>query len=299
MRVIEPVTVTADVLTSINVPEDEYPLWDATKPYVKGSRVIRGHRCWEGAADTIPAGTDPLTETGASKWADMGATRQWAMFDQAKGTLTTRDGPIVVTLTPGRIDSLVLLELTASKVTVAATVNNQEVWRRVQLTQVGGREIDNIYDWLFAPIGKRERLLFDDLPSYRNAIYTVTIEGASSTMPVACGTLLIGAMLDIGKTGSGVDIGIVDFSKKQRNDYGVITVQERGYSDSLTYSVAVQMARIDAVKKRLADLRATPTVWIGSANLDAMLTYGYFNNFKLRVARLTGIAVCDLGVESL
>ncbi|WP_294390457.1 hypothetical protein [uncultured Sphingomonas sp.] len=300
MKVIDPLPITEAVLTNINLPETEYPAWSSTATYTKGARVIRGHKRWEAAAESVQAGVDPLTEAGAQKWSDMGATNRWAMFDQAKGTLATRNGPITITLTPGaRIDSVALLELSAKQVTVAVSVGGTEIYRETQVTAAGGRDIDNLYDYLFAPIGTRTKLLFESLPSFSNAVVTVTIEGVSNTAPVKCGTFLIGQMFDIGTTLTDVDIGIADFSKRSRSDFGVITVVPRNYSDNLTYQVMIQSSRTDAIKDKVASLRAIPTLWIGGPTLDTLLTYGFFSNFKVRLQRLTGVSRCDLNVESL
>lgn len=297
MKVIRPTIVTDAILTSSSIAESEYPAWAAPTSYAVGGRVIRGHAVWESLV-AANAGNDPLTAANqGTKWLKIGADNRWAMFDQAKGSLSSAAGQIVVVLTAGRIDSLALTELTAKQVTVSVTVGGAEVYRRTQVTAIGGRSIDNWYDWFFAPIGTRTKLLFDDLPSYRNAVVTVTIDPISGT--ASCGTLLVGRMFDIGTTLSGVDLGIDDFSQRNRDQFGVLSIVPRDYSDINSYPVAIQSSRVDDIKGTLTDLRTTPTVWIGSAVLDALFTYGIVRSFRINLTLLTGISNCSLDIESL
>lgn len=301
MKVIRPTFVTDANLTSSSLTENDYPAWSASTGYTTGQRVIQGHHRWESVFVGTNTGNDPLLETDASRWLDLGATNRWAMFDQAKGSLSSGTSTIQVVLTPGRIDSLALLDLNAKSVRVTVTIAgvSTPVYDKTQSTNIGGRGIDNWYDWFFAPIGQRTTLLFDDLPSYKNGIVTVLIDGGGTSAPVACGTLLIGRMFQIGTTLSGADLGINDYSKKDRDQFGVVTLVARPFSDSNKYSILMDSAQVDAVRNALSNLRATPTVWIGDDGLDALQTYGFYSSFRINVALLNGTSTVSLEVEGL
>jgi hypothetical protein len=295
MKVIRPTFVTDTILTSSTIPENDYPAW-AAGSYALGAHVIRGHHRWESlvASNT----SDPLTGD-ATKWLDMGATNRWSMFDQAKGSLATAVGSIEVVLAPGRIDCAALLDVVAKEVTATVTVSGTQVYSRTLVSAIGGHNIDNWYDWFFAPIGERTNFLFDDLPSYRNGVVKFTFTGKASDAAVSCGTLLMGRMFEIGITLSGVDIGIDDYSKKTRDQYGVQTIRPGNFSDTNSYQIAIQSSQVDAIKAVLASLRATPTVYIGEDGLDALFTYGTYKSFRINLQLLTGISNCSLETDGL
>lgn len=274
-----------------------YAAWSSGTTYAKDAIVSNAanHRRYRSvqASNT----NHPLTDT--TWWQDIGATNRWAMFDQAKGSLSTSTGSMQVVLTPGRVDSLALLDVTAKQVTVTMTVSGVEKYRKTQVSARGGHNIDNWYDWFFADIGVRTAFLFDDLPSYKNGVITILIEGAGSSVAVAVGTLLIGRMFEFGTTLSGVGIGIVDYSKKDRDQFGVVTIVERPYSDANEYQVAIPSGQVDAIKAVLTTLRATPTIYIGEEGFDALFTYGWFTSFRINLTMLTGISMCSIDVEGL
>ena len=175
-----------------------YAAYNAATNYAKDVIVssAASHRRYQ----SLQAGNTGHALTDTAWWLDIGATNRWAMFDQAKGSLSTVIDQMQIVLSPGRIDSLVLLDVAGKQATVVVTVGGVVVYNKTQVTAIGGRSIDNWYDWFFAPIGVRTSLLFDDLPSYRNGVVTVTIEATSDTSAVSVGTLLIGRMFDIGTT---------------------------------------------------------------------------------------------------
>ena len=300
MNVIDPTFITDAILTSSSVAEPEagYTAYNPASSYADKAHVwvAATHRRYE-AIGALTAGFYPPDHP--EKWLVLGSTNRWAMFDQAAGSRTTDTGQIEVVLTPGRINSVALLDLDAKQVTVDVHVSGVLKYTRTQVTAVGGVPIDNWYDWFFAPIGTRTTLLFDDLPAYRNSVVTVTIDATGSGETVSCGTLLIGSMFDLGTTLSGVDIGIDDFSSKTRDQFGTRTIVERPYVDTVSYQIAMPSARVDAVKTTLASFRATPTLYIGNKTIDSTFTYGTWRSFRINLARLTGMSNLSLDVESL
>lgn len=118
LRLLRPASIDDAVLTSSNVPENDYPAWSASATYALGARVILSatHRIYESAANGN-VGNDPTGSAG--QWIDIGPTNRWAMFDEALGSQTERAGSIVVSLDPvDPIDAVALLDVTAVSVRV-------------------------------------------------------------------------------------------------------------------------------------------------------------------------------------
>src|SRR3546814_2813112 len=83
------------------------------------------------------------------------------------------------------------------------------------------------YDYYFAEIIPRESFVLSDLPPYGTAAITVTVTGAST---VGIGNLIVGPVADFGLTDFGMKLGILDYSLKNKDDFGITGLVESGYA---------------------------------------------------------------------
>ena len=268
MQVLAPIAVTDASLVSSSVSETDYAAWSSGTSYGKGARVILAatHRIYESAVDGN-AGTDPAGTSG--KWLDIGPTNKWAMFDQALGSSTSAPGLIAVTITGAAIGAIALLDV------VGATV-------RVQTAS---------YDRT-VPVGAGATT-FLDLPPATTRV-TVTITGAGT---VSVGTLLAGKVVGLGITEAGAGAGITDYSRKVVDDFGEVTIVERAWAKRMTAKTLISTAAIDAVFGRVAAVRATPVLWMGSKGLDSLTIYGFFKDFSIEVGET--LSKVSLSIEGL
>ena len=264
LRLIQPVTIDDSVLTASNVPENDAPAWAAGTTYGDAARVIAGHRVFE-SLTAANVGNDPLTSTG--KWVEVGPTNRWAAFDQALGTVMAAAAPIVVTLASGTADALALLDVTGVAVRVQANG-----YDRTQAVAPGA-------------------LTFTDLPG---GAVTVTIAGPGT---VSVGTLLIGRMVALGVTEASPTAGITDYSRKEVDDFGEVTIVQRAWSKRMQARALIRADAVDTVFDRIAALRAIPALWIGDADSDALTIYGFFKDFSIEIGDTT--AKLSLTVEGL
>ena len=119
MKVIPPLDVTDAMLTSIDIPENDYPEWADATAYVRGDYVISTttHTVYHCLVDhTSDPSKNPDTETAALAdpliddpdpvhWQVIGATNRWKLFDKKPSVQATQNGGFEVTLTPGVIIS--------------------------------------------------------------------------------------------------------------------------------------------------------------------------------------------------
>ncbi len=85
----------------------------------------------------------------------------------------------------------------------------------------------------------------------------------------------------IGECLVGTDVGIVDYSRKERDEFGDITVIERGYTDYITYRVQIETSRADEVRTKLASVRAVLAAYVGTEKYVVTEVQGYLNNFTI------------------
>ncbi len=267
-RMVSPAAVTEAVLGYSSVPEDDAPAWAAGVTYAQGARVLVAHRVYE---SLIPGnvGNDPAA---SGKWVDTGPANRWRMFDEALGTATSAAGQIVVTLNPESVNAVALLDV------VGATVR----------VQVPG------YDRT-APVGSDGTALFLDLPMTGGpGNLSVTIDGSGT---VAVGTMLIGRLVALGVTEASPTAGITDYSRKDVDDFGEVTIVPRAWSKRMEARTLIRADALDAVFDRLASVRARNSLWIGDPDSGALTTYGFVRDFSIEVDDTT--AKVSLSIEGM
>lgn len=266
LRLLEPVAIDDGALVSSSVPEDDYTPWSEVTNYVAGARVRAGHRIYESAvADNL--GHDPADSDG--HWIDIGPTNRFAMFDEALGTLTTASGSITVTLNVENVDAVALLDVTAATVRVQAA--------GYDTTQAAGENA----------------ITFLDLAGLTGSV-TVTIAGAGE---VAVGTLLVGSLKALGLTRTSPTAGIMDYSRKETDDFGQPVIVERAWAKRMAIDAVIRADALDTVANRIARVRARPCLWIGDDDLDSLTVYGFFNDFSIEVGPT--ISNLSLSIEGL
>ncbi|WP_370308352.1 hypothetical protein, partial [Sphingobium abikonense] len=269
LKLLQPVTINDVVLSSSSVPENDFPGWSATATYALGARIIRGHRIHESAASGNK-GNDPLTSVG--KWIDIGPTNRWAMFDEALGSITQASTSITVYLNrTDAVNAIALLDVTGTSV----------------------RVVTQGYDRVFPVTAAPGMATFLDLPVGQSQIM-VRISGTGT---VSAGTLLMGRIVGLGTTEAAPTAAIIDYSRKDTDDFGDVTVVERAWAKRMDVRALVRSDAVDLVTQRVASVRARPCLWIGDDGLETLTIYGFFKDFSASIdERVSTIA---LSVEGL
>jgi len=298
MKVIKPTVITDAMLVSSTVAEDDHAVWVSGTTYAIGDKRIRTetHRIYERI--TAGAGTTP-PEDDSTNWLDIGPTNRWAMFDDVVGTVTTHDSPLTVVLEPGSVTGLALLELMGRQVqaTMKDGPGGTVVYDRT--IDLDGTIIESIYDWFFSEFEQRTDAVLTDLPGqFTGCELTITITATSGD--AACGVCKPGMVIDIGGTQYGARVGIVDYSKKDRDQWGNTIIVPRAYSKKGTFEVVTEKYRLNKIYRTLVALRATPAVYIGTEyqGYEPLIVYGFFKDFSIDVA-YPAHHLCSLEVEGL
>lgn len=296
MKIIVPQAVTPSTLTSSNVPETDAPAWSAGTYYL-GDQVIYNHRVWE----VIATSTTDQPDTGAvanpPTWLDTGADNRYKMFDRVISTQTENDDTIEVTITPGTIvNAVALFGLSANQVTVVVDDPTDGIVYDTTKNLQDNTLVTNWYSYFFEPIIARDDVIFDDLPSYGTAAIEVIVDAGAGT--AKCAELVIGQQRTLGVSNFGTGVSIIDYSIKSTDEFGNVIIVPRAYSKRADYDVTVETSQVSAVQKSLADIRTTPTVFIGDSNRPETVVYGYYKQFQI-VLSTPSISSCSLEVEGL
>jgi hypothetical protein len=313
LQLLQPIAITEAVLTSSSVSEDDAIEWTAAGGYALGQRVIRRstHRVWESLLERN-VGHDPATTTGA--WLDVGPTNRWAMFDQALGSVTTDEAPIVVTLRPGPAASgLAILDCNAATVRVQAPGYDRTV------APLGGSGAALFLDLSLAagasitvtltPFGKAAtHVVWDDGFAWDDSVsWQDTVAGTATAEPpswadaegvsdltnwqdsrggdgtVFVGTLLLGILRPLGITEGSATSGIADYSRRETDEFGETMIVPRAWAKRMAGKALIRTDAVDQVVGRIAAVRAVPSLWLGDAGVDSLIVYGFFKDFSVEV----------------
>lgn len=296
MRIVTPQPITASTLTSSNVAITE-TLWTAGT-YTTGTQRYEGTTLYQVIA--TPSTTDQPSVGAVAAvptWKVVSAIGRYKMFDSVISTQSTRTGTIVVTVTPGQIvNAAAFFGLSGNTINVKMTDPVEGIVYNQTKTLQDNTLISDWYAYFFESIYPLTDEVFTDLPSYLNAAITVTIDAGAAT--AKCGEMVIGRQSTLGVANFGTSISIQDYSIKTTDDYGNIVVQERAYTKRADYDVTVETDRVAVVQKLLADIRTTPTVFIGEEDKPETVVYGFYKSFNI-VISTPSISDCSIEVEGL
>ena len=288
MRVISPVTINDARFVSSSIAETDHSAWSSGTTYAAGDRVRYVATDVHKVFESLQAGNlnkDPTSAANAAWWVEVGPTNRWAMFDQSGGTLSTAATEIDVVIEPGRVDSLALFDVDAHTVRVRITTTAEGTFYDRTWTMTGGGDVvTDWYDYFYSEINTRSTLIVTDLPPIGDAEIRVTLTRTGGN--VALGNLVVGTSTVVGMAQHGASPGIIDYSRKQTDDFGTVTLVPRAFAKRMSLRIVVERARVDAVLRKLNALRATLCVWAaGSApnSYESLQVFGWFRDYSMTI----------------
>ena len=297
MRVIKSVVTTDAILTSSNIPEDEYPAWVSGTSYTALDKVIYEHKIYERIVTGVGTITPDLDQIN---WLDSGYTNRYRMFDNIMSSVSSRTGGIEFTLTPNQvINGIALLNVNASTVRVVMNDSIEGVvYDRTKELRSSSNVID-YYSYFFAPpinLGDLDVAIFLDLPNKPTATITVYVSAGSGLVEV--GEVVYGMQYVVGRTNYGTAIGIKSYSRKEVDEFGKVTVIKRKNSKYADYDVDIDNVNLASVQRLFADIDSVPCVFIGNPEMEELIVYGFYSDFKATISFPT-VSKCTLRVEGL
>ena len=298
MRVIKSVVTTDAILTSSNIPEDEYPAWVASVSYNASDRVIHKHKIYEAILANSSTTTPDLNQTN---WLSLGATNRYRMFDNVVSNVSSRTDGIQFTLTPNEVvNGIAFLNLNATTIRVVVTDPTAGVVYDKTKELTGSSEVTDYYSYFFAPLVDLNNLklaIFSDLPSnYPTASISVTISSGAGVVEV--GEVVYGVQTTVGRTNYGTAIGIKSYSRKETDEFGNISVVKRKNSKYAEYDIDIDNRSLASVQRFFSDIDSVPCLFIGNPDMEELIVYGFYNDFKATISFPT-VSKCNLRVEGL
>lgn len=261
--------------------------------FVKSS----AHRKYQAAVDTL---LDPLEGvlTVPPEWIDIGPTNRYSPFDGVLGNPATYQDEIdYVINSPLIINSVSGFNVYgANEITITQKDSSGNVVYQKDIPMRDNSQITDWYQYYFEPIIEINQFTVTDLLPYANSSIEVAIKGTGT---VSVGELVIGSEAQIGETNYGSSLQLLDFSRKERDEFGNFDVIRRGTSKLVNYDVSIPKSRINYVFKTLSELSTIPCVWVGVDEFnDATTVYGYYKDSTLNIDAPT-MCSATISVEGL
>lgn len=275
-----------------------YQVYSAAQAYVLGERCLNPttHRVFESQSAANVGNALTLT----TKWADVGPTNAWAMFDGLRSTPTIAANTLTVVLTPSkRVDFLALMNLVARRAQITITSGGNVVYTRD--LNLNTRRIYNYYTFCFNPFSNQRNVLLLDLPPYTNAVITIKLTGVGD---VKCGSCDIGQKFYIGKVEYGAENDAVNYSAITRDFAGDISVlTPRRNVPKTINTILIAKTRVSAVLEFRDANGGVPMVWSGiddatDGYFDALLIKGIYKRFPINISYVND-SIASLEVEEI
>jgi hypothetical protein len=285
MKVIPSTTVTESMVVSTNVAEDDAPEYDALTTYATGERVILAaqHKVYESAIDSN-LGNDPAAGNGTN-WIEVYATKPWRVFDDTATAVVEQAGTISYTIAPQQlVRGVALIGVSALVATVKVLDGSDVVMATETMYLADYSEMVDALAMVLVEPKQKEIAVFEKVICQPGHKLEITIGNGSGQVGVR--EIVIGDSFTVGISQFGAEVGIDDYSDSSRDDYGNLTIVQRGYSDTVRIPVAVRTDDVARVKRRLTALRARYALYYFTADGNDFGTtiYGKFKSLKLNLS---------------
>lgn len=277
MRILAPLPVSDANLIASNVPEGDHPDWVSGAAYTAGDRVVYLDMIYE--ALTTHSGVTTTPDLDTVNWVQVGRINRYAAFDALLERATNNPDTITYEIQgSGIITSVFFFRLVADTVRVEIEDATDGVVYDQTLDLLDDTLITDWYAYFYEPLEQETRAVFDGLPNYPDATLRITVDNTGSTAEV--GEIAFGRLRDLGVSLLGTSLGIIDYSRKDRDQFGNIDITERGFSDRVSYDVRVDNRGANRVKRLLTERRNLPTVYVGDVARPETISYGFYRDWN-------------------
>lgn len=274
-------------------------IYGEAETYPAGTIFVKSstHRKYQAVVDTFIDPADGVN-TIPPQWIDIGPTNKYAAFDGVISNAASYQNEIIYNFKPnGQYNSISGFNITgATEVNITIKSSHGSVVYNNTFTMRDNSQVVDWYSYYFSPIIERTQFTVTDLPAYGGSTATLSIMGSDS---VSVGEVVVGSQINLGVTQYGVSLQGLDFSQKNRDEFGNFEIIRRGTSKLVDYDVKVDRGLVNYVARQLDQLSTVPCVWVGSDEFnDETTAYGYHKDYLVTIDT-PSICSVTISVEGL
>jgi hypothetical protein len=296
MKILRPITVTEPMLIFSSATET-YSDWNSGVTYALNANVVYGTKIYR---SLLASNTNHLPNAvGSTWWVEVGPSNQFAMFDEQVNTKTVNaTTEFFATVSTGLIDSVFLANLSGDTVRIQVTDGFGGPLVYSEERNLSGELAEDWYEYFFSdPLVIKTQVLFSGIPPFGNAHVTVFVDGPTPSI----GLCVFGRTSYIGATEYGASTGIIDYSRKETDDFGEVTFVRRNFSKRMDVKLWLPNSKHNFVQRLLYDIRARPVVWFATDDPlleESAVVYGFYRDFTNEIA-YPDVSYCSLQIEGL
>ena len=306
MKVVKPKTILPSNVISTNLQLTN-PIWSSSVNYSIGDivDVLNDDYSYQCIQNNIAQQPFFSGTVNSVFWKRYSLNNKYAAFDQQISTVSVSGSSSLSNSIVYTINTLETFDTIAFFNVKAKSVRVTIVGPSVNYDS-GELSLDDVlvadwYDYFFTEIVEKSEIVINNIPPVLGSS-TVTIEILSRDN-VSCevGTIVIGSQFFIGHTSYGTSVGIIDYSRKETNEFGDTTFVRRNFSKRINSPVEVAAENVSKAQRVLSELRATPCVWIGndgSTYKSALTVFGFYRDFSIAI-NYPSYSLCQLEIEGL
>jgi hypothetical protein len=310
MKVVKPFEITPQLMIESNVPIDDYPEYDNAATYNTGDRVVilSTRKVYEVVSDTEISGISPLDTTTVPNWLTIGFVNRWRSLDKIVGSFTEANEPFDVMEYNTQASDPDFDPLTVPDEGIAYRIRSNDVSNTIALFNIVGSYVDVIvrtsdgiiyskrivllsilstsswYSYFYEASYRDDRVILNDIPAGSGKdIYISVVQPSGDSLP-RLGEIVIGSAVQIGSTKYNVGLNFLDFSTKERDEFGNFNIVQRGYADQLELNLSIKNDDIPFIRRFISEIRTVPSLWISSDCVAGTSVYGYLEAFNIVIS---------------
>lgn len=296
MNIIEPYAVTDLMLVSSNIENEDLPTWSSSTTYAGGVRVIRGSGIYE-AIQGENTNHPPETDAQATWWLRMGATNKFRPFDMRLGGKAI-GGPLMTfrIAVPRTLNAVCFFGLNATSVRIIVR-NAADAVMLDRLIALASREsVGNAWEYVFNPFTYKTDLIVRGLKIPSGSTVEIRIEGGSYT---ELGEFFVGNDINLGTTLTESSLGVQDFSKKDRDEWGGVFIVPRSTIKTATFRFMLPTEGVRRVQQVIQRIASKVCVFytIDGEDRFGMTVAGILRDYDVTLS--TGTSEGTIQAESL
>ncbi len=267
LTVLKPISITTAMRKSTTAVE-------TVATYAAGTTYAVGDRCRSDVTHRIyeskkasNTGHDPTLEANQAGstpwWQDIDPTNDWAMFDTDVSTQTVAPSPLTVVVEPGFFTSAQFFGLDADFITVTVKDQAGGVVIKQVTHELEGSAPGDWDEYLWDPFEPEVGFALGDIDQYSKAEITVTLTRTAGGN-VACGAMVVGDEIQLGRTLSQPKIKPRSFSIITTDKFGKTSITRRKAVSDMDVTALVDLAEANKVLTAIQSLLDVPCAWKAS-----------------------------------
>lgn len=296
---LEAITVNSSNLTASNLTENDASEWSSGTAYVVNDEVIltstsRVYRALAANTNSNPAAA------GTTDWVEIGTTNLWRAFDNRVGNRAIGDtSTITYEITPAsRFDTVAFIGISAVTVRLEVIEGTSTVYDQT-ITLADTSSIVAWYSYFHWAANTNSLAIFNGVTGNPGSTARITISSTSGTPGVS--EVLIGQIRKFGDVTTNTEIGYEDLSVISRDSFGNISVVERPFYRTTSFSVAIPTGTEGSLLAALTRVRARPTLFYcegDETNARGTVIYGLPRPLRIPLQG-EGISFATLDIEEV